>query len=117
MYIGQQLSLMCETVGAVIQLEVTEELKKRIFLKRRLGGLGFTRHHGMASEKNQLMSRVAFLSFLSEYYPTVVQAIKTQYVLSAVHLGAMEDLTAHTGLTELRTMNTTNEKKLCSLQR
>jgi Reverse transcriptase (RNA-dependent DNA polymerase) len=92
---------MCETVGAVFQLEVTEELKKRIFLKRRLGGLGFTRHHGMASEKNQLMSRVAFLSFLSDYYPTVVQATQTQYDLSAVHLGAIEDLTAHTGLTEI----------------
>ena len=47
------------------------------------------------------MSRVAFLSFLSDYYPTVVQARQTQYDLSAVHLGAIEDLTAHTGLTEI----------------
>lgn len=96
---------MCEAVGAIFQMEANEDLATRCFLPRRLGGLGFTRHHGMATEKNQIMSRVAFLSFLSDYFPTAVQATQTQYDLSAVRLGTVEDLTGATAITELA-MNT-----------
>jgi hypothetical protein len=92
---------MLETVAAIFQMEPTEDFAKRVFSKRSNGGLGLTRHLGMATEKNQLLSRAAFLSFLSEYHPTAVQATQTQYELSAVRLGALEELTDHTGLTEV----------------
>jgi hypothetical protein len=61
---------MLEADAAIFQIEPTEDFAKRVFSKRSNGGLGLTRHLGMATEKNQLLSRAAYLSFLSEYHPT-----------------------------------------------
>jgi hypothetical protein len=92
---------MVQTLAAIFQMDPTEAFAEIAFAKRKKGGFGFTRHHGMATEKNQLMSRITYMSFLSDYHPTAVQATQTQYDLSAVRLGALEELTDHTGLTEV----------------
>ena len=44
---------ICEAVAAVLQ---TTPSKTRCYLPRKFGGLGLSRHHGMATEKSQILS-------------------------------------------------------------
>ena len=103
---------MTTAVANLFQLEVTPELKTRLYRPRQLGGFGFTRHEGMATEKNQIISRTAYVAFLAKHYPRELQTTQTQYDLSVVRLGTLEGVTEATQLTELA-MATLTEKN-CS---
>jgi Reverse transcriptase (RNA-dependent DNA polymerase) len=92
---------MASAVARIFQVEVTTELKTRLYLPPHMGGLGLTRHDGMASEKNQILSRTTYMDFLSQYYPAERKTAQDHYDLSAIRLGAKEGLTEATGITEL----------------
>ena len=92
---------MVSAVAAVFKLEVTPGLAERVHLPLRMGGFGLTRHHGMASEKNQILSRTFYTAFLAEYYPSELQTTQQQYELSEVRLGSVEDKKEATEITDL----------------
>jgi hypothetical protein len=56
---------MSAAVAAVLQLDPSDELTTRLYLPRNFGGLGLSKHDGMATEKNQILFRMAFLDFLA----------------------------------------------------
>jgi hypothetical protein len=58
-----------DCVLPILTLPPSDKLKSPIFIPRRLGGLGFTRHDGIASEKSQLISRLSLQNFLATTYP------------------------------------------------
>lgn len=95
--------LTCNCIAAILGIEITEDLKTRIFLPRKLGGLGFTRHDGMSSEKNNLMSRLAFQNFVASVYPQDYrygQQHNNNPHWRPIRLGTFENLEQHTGLTD-----------------
>ena len=90
-----------DCILSVLTLPPSEKLKSQIFFPRRLGGLGFMRHDGIASEKSQLISRLSFQNFLATTYPIDFQYTQ-QHLLpywNPIRLGDSEDLTDHTGIT------------------
>ena len=91
---------MVQAVADVFHLEVTNDLKDRLYLPLRMGGFGLTRHYGMATEKNQLLSRTLFSAYLSQYYPDELQATQQTYDLSVVRLGAVEEMVEATEITQ-----------------
>ena len=93
-------SKMVQAVADVFHLEVTSEFRDRLYLPLRMGGFGLTRHYGMATEKNQLLSRTIFSAYLSQYYPDEFQATQQTYYMSVVRLGAIEEIGDATELTQ-----------------
>ena len=91
---------MVQAVADVFHLEVTSEFKDRLYVPLRMEGFGLTRHYGMATEKNQLLSRTIFSAYLSQYYPDKFQATQQTYDISVVRLGAVEDIGNATELTQ-----------------
>jgi hypothetical protein len=90
-----------DCILSILTLPPSEKLKSQIFFPRRLGGLGFMRHDGIASEKSQLISRLSFQNFLATTYPIDFQYTQ-QHLLpywNPIRLGDSEDLTDHTGIT------------------
>ena len=88
-------------LAAILHLEPSENLKSRAFLPRRHGGIGFTRHDSIGSEKNQMASRLAFQNFISSDNPMDYQ-YKLQHhnmYWSPIRLGDCENLGDHTDLT------------------
>ena len=80
-----------EAIAGILKLQVTQELKTRIGLPRSLGGLGHSPHHGMASEANQIASRLHYINYLSIYHPTKTEITLEQYDQIQVIMGALED--------------------------
>ena len=101
---------MVQAIADVFRLEPTEELASRVYLPLRMGGFGFTRHHGMASEKNQIHSRIVYLAFITSYYPNELETTQNKFDLSMVRLGEIEDVMNTTEITQvmLDTMTTKN---------
>jgi hypothetical protein len=91
---------MNEAVAAVLQLDPSDEFTTRLYLPRKFGGLGLSKHDGMATEKNQILSRMAFLDFLAIYYPPEYQFTNNLFNRNDIRLGTQEALQDHTGLTD-----------------
>jgi Reverse transcriptase (RNA-dependent DNA polymerase) len=91
---------MSAAVAAVLQLDPSDEFTTRLYLPRKFGGLGLSKHDGMASEKNQILSRMAFLDFLATYYPPEYQFTNNLFNRNDIRLGTQEALQDHTGLTD-----------------
>ena len=92
---------MITAVAAIFKLEVSPDLAERVHLPLRMGGFSLTRHHGMASEKNQILSRTFYTAFLAQHYPSELQITQQLYELSEVCLGAVKDKTEATEITDL----------------
>ena len=88
---------ICEAVAAVLQTTPSNDFKTRCYLPRKFGGLGLSRHHGMATEKSQILSRLAFLDF---HHPPEHHLLSNHYNRGDIRLGRMENLEDHTGLDE-----------------
>ena len=54
----------------------------------------------MATEKSQILSRLAFFNFLAHHHPPEYQTISNHFNRTDIHLGRQEALEDHTGLTE-----------------
>ena len=87
-------------VAAVLQVTPSDDFRTRCYLPRKFGGLGLSRHNGMATEKNQILSRLAFFDFLALHYPPEYQVINNHFSRTDIHLGQQESLEGNTGLTE-----------------
>ena len=83
-------------VAATLLLPVTEELTTRIYLSKKGGGLGFTRHCGMATEKNQICSRLLHVAFITRHHPDDAALTQLQYNMRAIRMGTLEDIEEHT---------------------
>ena len=92
---------MVSAVASIFQLEVTPEIQTRLYLPAHLGGFGLTRHNGMATEKNQILSRVAYIDFLSKYFPGERKTAQDHFDLSAIRLGTKEGIQESTEISEL----------------
>lgn len=103
---------MIAAIAAVFRLPVSTELASRVFLPLRFGGFGLTRHYGMATEKNQILSRTAYTAFLTQHFPGELEAAQNTFSMSAVRLGNVEGLEVATEITEL--MMETLTEKTCS---
>jgi hypothetical protein len=103
---------MVAAIAAVFRLPITVELANRVFLPLRFGGFGLTRHYGMATEKNQILSRTAYIAFLTQHHPSELEAAQNTFSLSVVRLGCVEGLEAATEITGL--MMETLTEKTCS---
>ena len=90
---------MITAVADVFQLEASPELADRLYLPLRMGGFGLTRHHGMASEKNQIHSRILYTAFIATYFPSELEATQQHYDKSVVRLGDIEGVTDATEIT------------------
>ena len=91
---------MSDAVASVLQTTPTDDFRTRCYLPRKFGGLGLTRHDGMATEKSQILSRLAFFDFLALHHPPEYQTISNHFSRTDIHLGYQEALADHTGLTE-----------------
>ena len=91
---------MSDAVASILQVTPTDDFRTRCYLPRKFGGLGLTRHDGMASEKSQILSRLAFYDFLALHYPPEYQIISNHFNRTDIHLGQQEALEDHTGLNE-----------------
>ena len=78
-------------IAGILNLQVTPELRTRIGLPRSLGGLGHSPHHGMASEANQIASRLHYINYLTLYHPTKTETTHDKYTSVNVIMGALED--------------------------
>lgn len=109
---------ICNCVAAILELEISTNLKSRIFLPRRNGGLGLNRLDGMRSEKNQMASRFAFQDFISTVYPLDYLYTQQDHNLywNLIRFGESEDLAEHTDLTEdmIASMSHANCKAMLS---
>jgi hypothetical protein len=91
---------ICASVMLILQLNITEVLRTRIFLPRQQGGIGLLRHHGMSTEKNQLISRLLLVNFLTTYHPTETAFTQEHYNLNAIHMGDCEGIRELTEVSE-----------------
>ena len=91
-------------IAQTFQLALTEQAKAnvmtRIFLPKNHGGLGLIKHCGLASEKNQILSRLTFLAFITQYHPLDAALTQEHYNLRPVHMGDSEGIRELTGITE-----------------
>ena len=99
---------ICDAVAAVLRVTHSPEFQDRCNLPRKLGGLGLIKHNGMTSEKNQLLSRLAFKDFLALYYPSEYQSLITLHPWADIHLGQQEHLEDHTDLNEVTMLSLAN---------
>jgi hypothetical protein len=88
------------SIMLMFQLIPMEVLRTRIYLPRQQGGLGLPRHHGMITEKNQLISRLLFLEFLHKFHPNETAFTQDTYNLKAVHMGDCEGIRELTEISE-----------------
>ena len=91
---------ICSAVMMLLQLTMTEVIRTRIYLPRQQGGIGLIRHHGMITEKNQVISRLLFLEFLHTYYPNEAAFTQDTYNLKAVRMGDCEGIREVTEISE-----------------
>ena len=91
---------MSNAVAAILQTTPTEDFRTRCYLPRKFGGLGLTRHDGMATEKSQILSRLAFYDFLALHHLPEYQVISNHFNRTDIRLGRQEVLEDHTGLNE-----------------
>jgi hypothetical protein len=91
---------IAEAIATIFQLTLNEHIICRFYLPLNLGGLGLTRHLGMNTEKNQVLSRVSFISFLTLHHPREVAFTQEIYTLKAIFLGTCEGLANDTEITE-----------------
>ena len=91
---------ICDAIATILQTTSSDDFQTRCYLPRKFGGLGLSRHHGMASEKGQILSRMAFFDFLALHYPPEYQLISNHYNRTDIRLGQLEKLEEHTGLDE-----------------
>ena len=91
---------ICSAIMMLLQLTMTEVIRTRIYLPRQQGGIGLIRHHGMITEKNQVISRLLFLEFLHTYYPNEAAFTQDNYNLKAVHMGDCEGIRELTEISE-----------------
>ena len=82
---------ICDAVAAVLQVTPSEHFQTRCYLPRKFGGLGLTRHHGMATEKSQLLSRLAFFDFLAIHHPAEYLLIGNHFNRTDIRLGQREN--------------------------
>lgn len=66
---------MSDVVALVVQTTPSDDFWTRCYLPRKFSGLGLTRHDGMATEKCQILSRLAFFDFLALHHPYEYQII------------------------------------------
>ena len=59
---------ICLVVGDTLRMDRHGDARIRIFLPRHLGGMRIVKNTGMASEKGQLISRLALIEFLDRFY-------------------------------------------------
>ena len=59
----------CLAIEDTFRMDRHEDARTQIFLSRHLGGMGIVRNAGMASEKRQLISRLALTEFLGRFLP------------------------------------------------
>ena len=103
---------MLIAIAEVFQLPVSTEFADRVYLPLRMGGFGVIRHHGMASEKNQIHSRTIYNAFIATYYPSELETTQNLYNLSVVRLGEIEGVEDKTEITAV--MMDTLTVKNCS---
>ena len=89
-----------DAVAATFKLVVTPELKTRINLPRKLGGLGIPKHYGMASDISQSTSRLVYINFVRTFNPASVAFTQQQYNLKAIRMGEREGLEIYTEISE-----------------
>lgn len=85
-------------IAATLRLQRTAELTTRIYLSKKCGGLGFTRHCGMATEKNQICSRLLHVAHVTRHHPDDAALTLLQYNLRAIRMGTLENIEEHTEL-------------------
>lgn len=80
---------MSDTVASILQTTFTDDFRTRCYLPRKFGGLGLTRHtmDGIATEKSQILSHLAFHDFLALHHPPEYQIISNHFNRSGIHLG------------------------------
>lgn len=91
---------ICSAIMMLFQSSLTDTIRTRIYLPRQQGGLGLLRHHGMITEKNQIISRLLFLEFLHSYHPNDIAFTQDIYNMRAIHMGDCEDIRDLTEITE-----------------
>lgn len=89
---------ICVALEDILRMASNHMTRYRIFLPCRLGGMGITRHAGLATENGQLASQLAVLSFLGTYRPTERCDLQQYNFWSHVHPGTTEGLQDLTGL-------------------
>jgi hypothetical protein len=62
----------------------------------------------MSSEKNQLLSRLAFKDFLALHYPLEYQSLLTHLPWADIRLGHQENLEEHTGIDQVTMLSLAN---------
>ena len=87
---------MNNAVASVLQTTPTDDFRTRCYLPRKFGGLGLTRHDGMATEKSQILSRLALFDFLALHHPPEYQIINNHFSRTDIHPGHQEALADHT---------------------
>ena len=70
---------ICLAVDDTLRMDRHKGARARIFLPLHLGGMGIVRNAGMASEKGQLISRLALTEFLGQFYPNELINLQLQH--------------------------------------
>ena len=84
---------ICLAVEDTLRMDRHDGARARIFLPRHLGGMGIIRNPGMASEKGQLISRLALTEFIGQFYPNELTNLQLQHNFWLdIQLGQEEDL-------------------------
>ena len=81
---------ICLAVEDTLRMDRHDGARARIFLPRHLGGMGIVRN---ASEKGQLISRLALTEFLGQFHPNELTNLQLQHNFWLdIQLGQEEDL-------------------------
>ena len=91
---------MSEAVASVLQVTPTDDFRTCCYLPRKFAGLGLTRQDDTATEKSQILSRLALFDFLAKHHPHEFQLISIHLNRTEIQLGQQEALQDHTGLNE-----------------
>ena len=84
---------ICLAVENNLRMDRHDGARAQIFLPHHLGGMGIVRNSGMASEKGQLISRLALTEFLGQFYPNELSNLQLQHNFwPDIQLGQEKDL-------------------------
>jgi hypothetical protein len=71
-------------VAAFLQVTPSDDIETRFGLPRNLGGIGLTRYNRMATEKNQILSRLPFIDSLAFLFTPEYQVINNHFSRSEI---------------------------------
>ena len=71
-------------VAAFLQVTPSDDFETRCGLPRNLGGIGLSRYNRMATEKNQILSRLPFIDSLAFLFTPEYQVISNHFSRSEI---------------------------------